>query len=101
MDSQVEKKAANPLLCFLKLQKNRGDAEVKIRGNPMNVIVQLSFENSKDAVGLSARQGQYGQKTLLRVRRQNRRSVLAEKGDLHFHNDRYIWCSYLWILSAG
>lgn len=31
MDSQVEKKAANPLLCFLKLQKNRGDAEVKIR----------------------------------------------------------------------
>ena len=101
MDSQVEKKAANPLLCFLKLQKNRGDAEVKIRGNRMNLFEQLSFKNSKDAVGLSARQGEHGEKTLLRVRRQNWCPVLAKKGDIHFYNDRHIWCSYLWLLSAG
>ena len=55
MDSQVEKKAANPLLCFLKLQKNRGDAEVKIRGNPMNMLEQIQTENSKDTVWLPAR----------------------------------------------
>merc|ERR1711953_689534 len=37
MDTQVEKIASNPLLCFLKLQKNKGDAEARIRARtPMD-----------------------------------------------------------------
>ena len=101
MDTQVEKIASNPLLCFLKLQKNKGDAEVKIRGELKDEIAELRNKYSKDTNGLSARQGQYGEKTLLCVRRQNRSPVFAEKGDIYIHNDRYFWCAYLWLLLTG